>query len=163
MDWFGGRLCPRFTNLQSQLKHLYCGDDLDQYNDWLIKPVGKIDRQLIEDEWPNIVPIIKALGLKEITQSILVKNYAHTPLTTELARQSWSMTNSFVAFIPSNIYKTGNYNAISIVHRIVWNRIINYAQPLQQRMGKNNYLAKVIVKLRSAPVWQTHCQCYYSL
>ncbi|KTC95668.1 hypothetical protein Lfee_2419, partial [Legionella feeleii] len=78
------------------------------------------------------------------------KNYAHTPLTTELARQSWSMTNSFVAFIPSNIYKTGNYNAISIVHRIVWNRIINYAQPLQQRMGKNNYLAKVIVKLRSA-------------
>jgi len=73
MDWFGGRLCPRFTNLQSQLKHLYCGDDLDQYNDWLIKPVGKIDRQLIEDEWSNIVPIIKALGLKEITQSVLVK------------------------------------------------------------------------------------------
>jgi len=73
MDWFGGQLCPRFTNLQSQLKHLFCGDDPAQYNDWLIKPVGKIDRQLIEDEWPNIEPIIKALGLKEISQSILVK------------------------------------------------------------------------------------------
>ena len=73
MDWFGGKLCPRFTNLQAQLKHLYCGDDMDQYKDWLIKPVDKIDRQLIEDEWPNIAPIIKALGCKEITQSILIK------------------------------------------------------------------------------------------
>lgn len=73
MDWFGGKLCPRFTNLQAQLKHLYCGDDLSQYADWLIKPVDKIDRQLIEDEWPNIEPIIKALGCKEITQSILIK------------------------------------------------------------------------------------------
>ncbi|WP_416209929.1 Tn3 family transposase [Legionella sp. PATHC035] len=73
MDWFGGKLCPRFTNLQAQMKHLYCDDDLSQYADWLIKPVDKIDRQLIEDEWPNIEPIIKALGCKEITQSILIK------------------------------------------------------------------------------------------
>jgi len=73
MDWFGGKLCPRFTNLQAQLKHLYCDDDLSLYADWLIKPVDKINRQLIEDEWPNIESIIKALGCKEITQSILIK------------------------------------------------------------------------------------------
>ena len=73
MDWFGGKLCPRFTNIQTQRKHLYCGDDLAQYNEWAIKPVGKIDRQLIEDEWPNIEPIIRALGHKEISQSILIK------------------------------------------------------------------------------------------
>ncbi len=73
MDWFGGRLCPRFTDLEAQRKHLYCGDEPTQYNDWLIKPVGQIDRQLIEDEWPNIEPIIRALGLKEISQSILIK------------------------------------------------------------------------------------------
>jgi TnpA family transposase len=73
MDWFGGKLYPRFTNLQTQTKHLYCGDDQAQYSDWIIKPVDKIDRQLIEEEWPNIEPIIRALGLKEITQSILIK------------------------------------------------------------------------------------------
>ena len=73
MDWFGGKLCPRFTNLQAQVKHLYCGDELDQYKDWLIQPADKINCQLIEDEWPNIEPIIRALGLKEITQSILIK------------------------------------------------------------------------------------------
>lgn len=73
MDWFGGKLYPRFTNLQTQTKHLYCGDDPALYSTWLIPPVGQIDRQLIEEEWPNIKPIISALGLKEISQSTLVK------------------------------------------------------------------------------------------
>ena len=73
MDWFGGKLCPRFSNLQAQVKHLYCGDDPTLYAEWLIKPLGMINRQLIEEEWPNIEPIIRALGLKEITQSILIK------------------------------------------------------------------------------------------
>ena len=73
MDWFGGNLYPRFTNLQTQTKHLYCGDDPKQYSDWTIHPVGKINRQLIEEEWPNIMRIIAALGLKEISQSVLIK------------------------------------------------------------------------------------------
>ncbi|KTD12286.1 transposase Tn3 [Legionella hackeliae] len=73
MDWFGGNLYPRFTNLQTQTKHLYCGDNPKQYSDWTIQPVGQINRQLIEDEWPNIIRIIAALGLKEISQSILIK------------------------------------------------------------------------------------------
>lgn len=73
MDWFGGSLYPRFTNLQTQTKHLYCGDDPASYNTWLISPVGQIDRLMIEEEWPNIQPIITALGLKEISQSTLIK------------------------------------------------------------------------------------------
>jgi TnpA family transposase len=39
----------------------------------LIKPVGLIDRQLIESEWGNQQRIIATLGLKEITQSALIK------------------------------------------------------------------------------------------
>ena len=73
MDWFGGNLYPRFTNLQTQTKHLYCGDDSKQYSDWTIHPVGQINRQLIEEEWPNIMRIIAALGWKEISQSVLIK------------------------------------------------------------------------------------------
>jgi TnpA family transposase len=73
MDWFGANLCPRFTNMQSQVKHLYCGDNPSKYDQQLIKPIGQINRLLIEEEWPNIKPIIEALGIKEITQSILIK------------------------------------------------------------------------------------------
>lgn len=73
MDWFGGSLYPRFTNIQTQTKYLYCSDDPTQYNEWLIRPVDQINRQLIEEEWPNIKHIIAALGLKEISQSTLIK------------------------------------------------------------------------------------------
>lgn len=38
--WFGMTLMPRFTHLQTQLKHLYCGYDLTHYEKFLIPPVG---------------------------------------------------------------------------------------------------------------------------
>ena len=73
MYCFGAKLEVRLTNLQAQLKHLYSGQDCHASQRWLIKPVDQIDRQLIEDEKENIDRIIATLGLKEITQSDLVK------------------------------------------------------------------------------------------
>src|SRR5664279_5345926 len=45
LHWFGRNLAPRFTNLQAQLKHLYCGRDVAEYRDYLIQPAGRIDHQ----------------------------------------------------------------------------------------------------------------------
>jgi TnpA family transposase len=73
MYCFGTKLEIRLTNLQAQLKHLYSGESYDENKHWLIKPVGEIDRQLIEGEKKNLDRIIATLGLKEITQSDLVK------------------------------------------------------------------------------------------
>lgn len=73
LHWFGMNLNPRFTNLQAQLKHLYCGSDLTEYQHYLIQPIGQIDRLLIEEEKGNIDQIVATLGLKEITQSSLIR------------------------------------------------------------------------------------------
>ncbi|MBA8667714.1 Tn3 family transposase [Holosporaceae bacterium 'Namur'] len=73
MHWFGGKLYPRFTNVETQLKHLYCGANHQEYQKYLIQPIGEIDRQLIESEWSNQQRIIATLGLKEITQSTLIR------------------------------------------------------------------------------------------
>lgn len=73
MYWFGGKLFPRFTDIEAQRKHIYSGYNLDEYSDCLIQPVGKLNRQLMEEEWPNLQRIIATLGLKEMTQSILIK------------------------------------------------------------------------------------------
>lgn len=73
LDWFDRSLAPRFTNLQAQLKHLYGGDDLTAYSNFLIQPVGQIDRQLISDEKQNIDRIIATLALKEMSQATLVR------------------------------------------------------------------------------------------
>jgi hypothetical protein len=35
LHWFGLNLAPRFTNLQAQLKHLYCGRDVTEYRECL--------------------------------------------------------------------------------------------------------------------------------
>lgn len=73
LDWFGLNLAPRFTNLQAQLKHLYCGTDQTAYSSFLIQSAGQIDRQLIIDEKPNIDRIIATLALKEMSQATLVR------------------------------------------------------------------------------------------
>ncbi|OVA20981.1 hypothetical protein AM331_0005558, partial [Klebsiella pneumoniae] len=54
LHWFGRRFEPRFTDLNAQLKELYCADDPAQYQACLIRPVGKIDCDLIHREKPNI-------------------------------------------------------------------------------------------------------------
>lgn len=71
--WFGMNLAPRFTNLQLQLKHLYCGPGQGRYSDFLIQPVGQIDRSLIASEKANMDHIAATLGLKEMKQSVLMR------------------------------------------------------------------------------------------
>jgi TnpA family transposase len=71
--WFGMNLAPRFTNLQAQLKHHYCGSGQGRYSDFLIQPVGQIDRSLIASEKANMDHIAATLGLKEMSQSILMR------------------------------------------------------------------------------------------
>ncbi len=73
MHWFGMNLAPRFTNLHAQLKHLYRGPGQEGYADFLIQPVGQIDRQLIAAEKSNLDHIAATLGLKEMSQSVLVR------------------------------------------------------------------------------------------
>lgn len=74
LHWFKTDFRPRFTDLEVQLNHLYCGDDLSNYQDFWVKPVAQIDRKLIEEEWhPKIKQIIATLANKEITQSKIIK------------------------------------------------------------------------------------------
>jgi TnpA family transposase len=79
MNWFGWKLAPRFTNLQVQLKHLYCCSWIEDYEKFLIQPSGQIDLQLIIAEKDNIGQIVATLGLKEMSQSTLVRKLCTLP------------------------------------------------------------------------------------
>lgn len=70
--WFGMNLAPRFINSQAQLKHLYRGPEQAGYTDFMIQSVGEIDRDLIGTEKTNLDYIATTLGLKEMSQSVLV-------------------------------------------------------------------------------------------
>ena len=73
LHWFGLRFEPRFTDLEAQLKELYCADDPELYKKCQIRPIGQIDRQVIIDEKSNIDQIVATLGLKEMTQGTLIR------------------------------------------------------------------------------------------
>lgn len=73
LHWFGMNLAPRFTNLHAQLKHLYSGAGQEVYANFLIQPVGQIDRNLIASEKANMDQIAATLGLKEMSQSVLMR------------------------------------------------------------------------------------------
>jgi len=73
LHWFGLRFEPRFTDLQEQLKALYCADDVSLYEKCLIRPIGQIDLQAVVDEKANIDQIVATLGLKEMTQGTLIR------------------------------------------------------------------------------------------
>lgn len=73
LDWFGTKFAPRFTSLQAQLEHLYCGNDIIQYESCLLQPVGQIDRHMITAEKDNIDRLAATLGLKEMSQSTLIR------------------------------------------------------------------------------------------
>jgi TnpA family transposase len=73
LHWFGRRFEPRFTDLEEQLRELYCADDPLLYEKCLIRPVGRIDLETIADEKPNIDQIVATLGLKEMTQGTLIR------------------------------------------------------------------------------------------
>lgn len=73
LHWFGLRFEPRFTNLQDQMKQLYCASDPAQYEECLIRPAGQIDLQSIVDEKANIDQIVATLGLKKMTQGKLIR------------------------------------------------------------------------------------------
>ena len=81
LHWFGLKFAPRFTSLQTQLPHLYCASDIAQYDSYLLSPAGQIDRCMIAAEKENIDRIIATLGLKEMSQSTLIRKLCALPQT----------------------------------------------------------------------------------
>lgn len=81
--WFGAELRPRFTNLKTELKNVFCGKNLAVYENFLVQPAGQINPQFINREQENIGKIVTSLALKENSQSNLIKKLCHLPSTNK--------------------------------------------------------------------------------
>ena len=147
MYWFGGKLYPRFTNVQTQSKHLYCYPNHPKYKKYLVPPVGEINRELIESEWPNLQRIIATLGLKRITQSTLIKKLC-TYKTEHRTRRALFEFDKLIRSIHTLKYFL-NPNIHSNTHRSQ-NRVESYHQLrsyLSQAYGKKQLIGKTDIAL----------------
>ncbi|NNM59467.1 MAG: Tn3 family transposase [Legionellales bacterium] len=87
LDWFNHLFSPRFTDLNTEIKRVFCGDSINHYQKCLIKPAGQINKVLIKENWSELQRIIVTLAQKDITQSILVKKLC-TYTTTNPTRKA---------------------------------------------------------------------------
>lgn len=147
MHWFGSKLYPRFTNVEAQTKHLYCYPNHPKYEKYLVQPVGEINRQLIESEWPNQQRIIATLGLKKITQSTLIRKLC-TYKTEHRTRRALFEFDKLIRsihtlkyFLDPNIHRN--------THRSQ-NRVESYHQlrsDISQAYGKKQLIGKTDIAL----------------
>ncbi len=81
---FGAEFRPRFSNLKTEIKNVFCGTPPTDYEHYLIKPVGQINKQMILDGQASINHIVTSLASKETTQSNLVKKLCGLPAQNKI-------------------------------------------------------------------------------
>jgi len=72
---------------------LYGLNHQSHYGDVIIKPVRKINSDLIVEEWDNIQRIILSLALKTTTQSIIIGKLSSYERKNKTKRALWEYDN----------------------------------------------------------------------
>ncbi len=91
LHMFGRQFAPRYTSLQRQFADLRGFKDLDSYDQMLVNPQKKVDRQLIISEWENILRILLSLALKQTSQSIIVSKLSSHKFSDKTKRALWEL------------------------------------------------------------------------
>lgn len=92
---FGYQFAPRYKNIYKKVttsfygfKHPSCYDE-----SFIIKPVRKINVDLIVEEWENIQRIILSLALKTTTQSVIIRKLSSHARINKTKRALWEYDN----------------------------------------------------------------------
>lgn len=89
LNIFGYQFAPRYKKLDSQHRRIYGFHKPKYYKDLPVKPISKIKKQPIIDEWPNIQKIILSLALKSTTQSTIVRKLSSSLRKNRTKKALW--------------------------------------------------------------------------
>jgi len=91
---FGYQFAPRYKGIQEKLRtSLYGFEHPNQYGDVLLKPVRKLNTDLIVEEWDNLQRIFVSLALKTTTQSIIVHKLNSYARKNKTRQAFWEYDN----------------------------------------------------------------------
>jgi len=94
LNFFGYQFAPRYKDIYNKIStSLYGFNHPNHYGDILIKPVRKINTDLIVEEWENIQRIILSLSLKKTTQSIIIGKLSSYDRKNKTKRALWEYDN----------------------------------------------------------------------
>jgi len=83
---FGIQYKPRFTSLNTELKNIYCGKNIETYSKYLLAPIKQINVDDIVDNEEKINQILGTLAFKEMNQANLVKKLCNLPPENSLRK-----------------------------------------------------------------------------
>ena len=91
---FGYQFAPRYRDIHDKVRHaLYGFKHPSQYEALRLKPIRKINTNLILTEWDNIQRIMVSLALKTTTQSIIVGKLSAYTRKNQTRRALWEYDN----------------------------------------------------------------------
>jgi TnpA family transposase len=95
LHFFGYQFAPRYKDIHDKVSQsLYGFKHPSQYDgDMLIKPIRKINSDLIIPEWENIQRIMVSLALKTTTQSIIVSKLSNYARKNKTRQALWEYDN----------------------------------------------------------------------
>ena len=90
---FGYQFAPRYKDIHDKISSSLYGFKHPSQYDGLIKPIRKINTDLIIEEWDNFQRIIVSLALKTTTQSIIIGKLSTYALKNRTRRALWEYDN----------------------------------------------------------------------
>jgi TnpA family transposase len=123
---FGYQFAPRFRDIYDKVnKSLYGFKHPSQYKNGILKPIRKINKSLIIDEWENFQRIMVSLALKTTTQNIIVGKLSSYARKNKTKRALWEYDN-----IINSLYLLDYIDSPSLRRNVqrALNRVENYHQ-----------------------------------
>jgi TnpA family transposase len=95
LHFFGYQFAPRYHDIYDKVTQgLYGFKSPSQYDsDWLLRPIRKINEDLVIEEWENMQRIIVSLALKTTTQSIIIGKLSAYARKNKTKRALWEYDN----------------------------------------------------------------------
>lgn len=95
LNMFGYQFAPRYRDIFDKVQEaLYGFKHPSQYDEnWVLKPVRKLNPELVVEEWDNIQRIMVSLALKTTTQSTIVRKLSAFARTNKTRRALWEYDN----------------------------------------------------------------------
>jgi TnpA family transposase len=91
---FGYQFAPRYRNIQEKVRTgLYGFQHPRHYADLMLRPIRKLNTELIVAEWDNLLRIFASLALKTTTQNIIVRKLNAYARRNKTQQALWEYDN----------------------------------------------------------------------
>lgn len=163
---FGYEFAPRYKDIYGTMsRSLYGFQHPSKYADSILKPIRKINTNLIRAEWDNIQRIMVSLALKTTTQSIIVSKLSAYARRNKTRQALWEYDN-----IIKSLYLLDFVDRLSLRQNV--QRVLNRGESYHQlrRMISYANFGKLRFKTEyEQQIWGecarllTNCIVYYNM